>query len=110
MYTYSLPCGLAHPGLCATTHNAFLPAAKLATKALQRFLQPVGGGSGLRLSATTSDGSVISEGHFQLAHYRGGKPKMSMLAAASLCTESGLLTLDDQSDRLIERLSEDVTD
>ena len=80
-FDYVLPCGIAHPQLCAHRDAAFLRSARDCAKNLRYYLESRARGSHHSLVATRSDGSTEIR-HFVLAHYRGAGPRLALLVEA----------------------------
>jgi hypothetical protein len=106
-FAYTIPCGLAHPELCAETHQLFIEHIRLATKELRTFLSKAASGSAhclwwaRRVVSPEGEEGLEEDAkrHFMLCHFRGSGPRVALLAAASLSIDHVLeCTTDDIDD------------
>jgi hypothetical protein len=87
-FEYTVPCGVAHPHICATRDREYIANIHEAAKELRKFLgkSKVGSGHCVWLTRAGQDGDVeeSEKVHFWLSHFRGGGPKIAVLALATL--------------------------
>ena len=84
VFDYPVPCGLAHPGLCAAQDNDIVDAVYTCAKGLQHYFAHKPRGSVHTLLFDRED-MTVSVAHVVRAHYRGGGPRVVMLVLYEEC-------------------------
>ena len=104
---YYVPCGLAHPGLCAESDADTLPPAIACAKALLKYCRSAKCGSfhGLRICSEHDEERMV---WFTRNHCRGSGPAVALITPCALDGESLLLTMNRSEDGLATCLH-DVT-
>ena len=69
-YSYTLPCGLAHPGICATRHAWCLPQVKAATKSISAQLCSWAQGGFWKMRAQSESGMQKWDNDVESYRYR----------------------------------------
>ena len=92
-FAHSLPCGLAHPGLCAAADVAIVGVAKAIADHMYLAIGPLPVGTFFHLRVCVGDAWQRTT-WFVLAHRRGAGPRMVMVAPASLDSTTLRLSLD----------------
>jgi len=87
VFSYSITCGVAHPGTCAQRDAAYIHQARAAAAKLQHFLYKAPSGSFHLIYALSEDGDTLHSEHFYLAHVRGGGPSVSLVAPCKLSAD-----------------------
>lgn len=72
VFTYTMPCCLAHPRLCATEHQNIMPAVKKACKELHNRLAAMPGGSCFLIWHNDKSPRCFMQAHFRFANPRVG--------------------------------------
>lgn len=80
VFNYRLPCGFAHPGLCAGRDSTMIEGVYSCGKNLQHYLETKPRGSLHMVFFDRADDSV-SRAHIARAHFRGGGPHVAMLVS-----------------------------
>lgn len=94
VFKRTLPCGLAHPGYCASLHGGVLRHAKACSKSLHAAMRDAARGSFHHLRFVCENGEHHAA-WFCLAHRRGGKPKLMLVVPVVFLRSDRLLELDD---------------
>ena len=81
-FVCTLPCPLAHPGICAKRDAAVLPDVHGAVKVLRARLAKCDRASAHCLQASGADGVPLHTVYFGLAHFRASRPRVALLANA----------------------------
>ena len=91
VFTYSVPCGMAHPHVCATKHAADYAAIRKAAKHVRYYAESKATASYHTFCCEFSDGSMELF-HCTLGTYRGANPKVSVLiqctCVGNFCTKN----------------------
>ena len=91
-FEYTLPCPLAHPGICAQRDAHYMPAIFTAAKRCRAYLLPRRRGSPYDLWSIHPDGTPGEVVYFTLSHSRHSNPRICILALAD-SSEAGVFTL-----------------
>lgn len=83
VFTYTLPCGQAHPGICATLDETYMCSIHETANELRRLLSRKEG-CAFCIWATGRDGVVLHRCHFVVAYFRGSGPRIAVLTEAKL--------------------------
>ena len=82
-FSYTLPCCLAHPRLCATDHQAIMPSVMACVKQIRSHLKGVRTGDPLVLIWSSDSDETRTYRGFMLAHLRFANPHIALLAESS---------------------------
>jgi len=94
-FLYYVPCGLAHPGLCATKHAWCIEDAKRCADQLYKVVGELRGDF-IHLRFIAGDWHKCAWA--AVSHRRGSAPRMLMLACCSLDEASRRLSIDDTTE------------
>ena len=89
-FIHHIPCGVAHPGLCAEKHASLFPSILAAVKTLRRILCQKQAASLHTLWALDADGQELASKCFFLSHFRGAGPRLALLTEAELLDDTSM--------------------
>lgn len=90
----TLPCGLVHPGFCASLHGDLLRRAEAVSRALHAAMRECALGTFHHLHIVCAGNDQHQNTWFCLAHRRGAKPKIIMVVPAIFLRGDRVLDLD----------------
>lgn len=102
IFEYYVPCGVAHPGLCAHHHEQCLPNICAVVLAVWRFLnrekrKDMGAMNGLFWFLRLEGEHGFMDTFFALGYLRGANPRMWTVTPAKLNIDDGLVEFDCHS-------------
>ena len=88
-FSYTMPCPVAHPGLCAEEDAEFLPFIRAATNILRSVIvrwPPTSVG----MLWTSGEGVAHSEKFFSKSHFRHAGPKVALLTKCDMFADGSV--------------------
>ena len=77
-FSYTVPCPLAHPSICAYRDRQYMKDIHKSVKCLRAHLKEYPRGSIHCLWSKCADGTVVERLKFLLCHYHGSSPKIAL--------------------------------